>query len=749
MKKGLMSLVALLLLLTPMTSFAAETDFVVPYTLDNTEESNYEDAVYDTENTGVVDWSDKVIYELVDDVPKLEDVDWKGLSDEDLTEVINHSSYEEVGMFLLGLTDEEFEEILTRDTTLIYPIYTFRDTGETIIDENGEEIPVQEQGILAEHYYEHAIGSVMSTFKWEDATGTYKGTADGYFYFRIKKDGTKITDLTVRVYDVTAGQGTVSDYEISGTYGSWKTTSVKSEKENKQWAGIVLNGKYTKPAHYYTLWSISGSGGLGRYDPWNASYTDYTLSYIHSSSDASDTVRIQVNGCNAGMVDGFSGHYKGTIDLVRYDNTLKINPNGGTHGGKTSTYTLATKECKEKTTVSDPTRVGYEFTGWTLSNGSGAGGSLSGTTFTHCNKGATFSTDTDVYSNTTVTSTLKANWVAKNYPYEVRHYKQLSDGSYPETPDETETGTAGNDSSFTGPRKSYTGYMIPDAQTITIGNGSNIISYYYQKNAFNLTVDPAGGTWRGNATPTSLDIPTGDSQIIADPIAPVGATVTLYYHDDADKVLDMEVRKEFSHWTKTGGGTFDTTTKEFTSGNGDALLNANYTGGSITLPVPSERAHYTFIGWDTDPDMDPDTESPDYPSGAVLDVTGNMELHGIWKVNFELNAETLRVLSPHEPVFENGEKGMLQIELVGFVNKVEVTFPYELSRYDDTLDQVYTLTPRLTDSIMQEFYIPLDSAEGEYRITVTAYNEEGDSLTVYPSLTIVGTILDDFRTRLR
>ena len=148
MKKGLMSLVALLLLLTPMTSFAAETDFVVPYTLDNTEESNYEDAVYDTENTGVLDWSDKVIYELVDDVPKLEDVDWKGLSDEELTEVINHSSYEEVGMFLLGLTDEEFEEILSRDTTLIYPIYTFTD----------KEDGTQEQGILAEHYYEHAIG---------------------------------------------------------------------------------------------------------------------------------------------------------------------------------------------------------------------------------------------------------------------------------------------------------------------------------------------------------------------------------------------------------------------------------------------------------------------------------------------------------------------------------------------------------------------------------------------------------------
>ena len=320
---------------TPMTAIAAESTYPLQY-VNAAEENNLSDALYDTEHSPVVDWTDAVVWELSENVPKLEDVEWKELSDEELTEVINHSTYEEVGWFLLGLSDDDLEEILTRDTTLIYPIYTFKDTGETTIDETGEEVPVQEQGILAEHYFEHAISSVMSTFKWEDATGTYKGTADGYFYFRIKQDGTKTTDLTVRVYDVTAGQGTVSDYEISGTYGSWKTTSVKSEKENKQWAGIVLNGKYTKPAHYYTLWAISGRGGLGRYDPWNSSYTDYTLDYTHSSSNVTDTVRIQVNGCNAAMVDGFTGHYKGTIDLVKYNNALKINPNGGSHERKTS-----------------------------------------------------------------------------------------------------------------------------------------------------------------------------------------------------------------------------------------------------------------------------------------------------------------------------------------------------------------------------------------------------------------------------
>lgn len=743
MRKILMGLTVLFLTMTPLPCLAAEGVL----TLDST--SSYEDARYDTKNPEIKDWSDKVMYELVDDVPKLSEVDWKNLSDEDLTEVINHSSYEEVGWFLLGLPEEDFEEILERDTTLIYPIYSYTDTGEVTIDADGEETPIQKKEVLAEHYYEYALQSVVTTFKWENASGTYKGKADGYFYFRIKKDGSKTTDLTVRVYSVKAGQGTVSNYEISGTYGSWETSSVKCEKENETWAGIVLNGKYTKPAHYYTLWSSSGSGGLGRYDPWNSNYTNYTLDYTHFSSSASDTVRIQVNGCNAGMVDGFSGHYKGTIDLVKYNNALKINPNGGVHAGHSTTYQLANKVCESKTTVENPTRPGYEFSGWTLQNETGAAGTFSGKTFTHCNKGAVFSTDTDVYSRTTVTSTLTANWIPKDYPYEVRYYKQLSDGSYPATPDEIETGMAGNDSSFTGPLKSYAGYITPEAQTITIGRGSNVISYYYQKLTFQLTVDPNGGTWRGNAIPTVLDLRTGTSEIIADPIPPVGATVTLHYHNDQEKVVSTEVRKEFRDWSKIGGGTFDSENRTFTSGNGDSTLRANYDGGQITLPIPPEREHYTFMGWDEDPTLDPDMEQPDYQPGETIPVVSDMVLHGIWKVDFELDAEITRVLSPHDPIFKNGEKGVLKIDLVGFVNKVEVIFPYELSRYDDSLNQTYILDPQLTDSITQEFYVPLYSAEGEYRVTVRAYNEEGESLTVYPSLTIAGTILDDFRTRLR
>ncbi len=720
MKKFIWLMLTAVLMLTPMTSFAAEKADASEYKI-----------------------------KFVQTITEVSD--WKSLSDEDLTEAINNSTDEEVGWFLLGLSDEEFEAILLRESPLIYPVMGFSDTGEFYYDETGEKWPVQKKEILADNYYEYAIKSVMSVFSWAD-NGYYTGTADGMWRLRIYKEGSQITSLKIYVYDIEAGEGSLSgsQYKISGTLGSWSTKSVKSEKENGTWAGVVLNGTYTKPAHYYTYWDADIYYN-GRLDPWNSSYTDYTLSTTHRTSDYTDTVRIQCNALNAGMIDGYEETYgegTGYIELERHKNALKINPNGGTHGGNTSTYTLATKKCMETTTVADPTRVGYEFTGWTLTNGTAAGGALSGTTFTHCNSGSVFDTDTDVYSYTTATTTLKANWVAKDYPYEVRHYKQLADGTYPTTPDETETGVAGNDSSFTGPLKSYPGCLTPNAQTITIGSGNNIISYYYQRNSFDLTVDPNGGTWRGNATPTSLTILTGESEIIADPIPPVGANVTLYYHDDDEKVVTEEVRSQFSHWEKSGGGTFDAATKKFTSGNGNASLTAQYTGGSITLPVLS-REHYTFMGWDTEPDIDPDTETPDYQPGATVPVNSDMELHAIWKVNFELDAYIERVLSPHDPVFENGEMGVLKVSLVGFVNKVEVTFPYEMSRYDDTLSTTHTLTPKIVDEVTQEFYVPLYSAEDGYRVTVTAYNEEGESLTVYPNLTTVGSILDDFRTRLR
>ena len=106
MKKLLGLIFAAVVMLTPMTSFAAESTYPLHY-IPAAEENDFSDALYDTEHSEITDWSDAVVWELSEDVPKLEDVDWKVLTDEALTEVINHSTYEEVGWFLLGLEDEE------------------------------------------------------------------------------------------------------------------------------------------------------------------------------------------------------------------------------------------------------------------------------------------------------------------------------------------------------------------------------------------------------------------------------------------------------------------------------------------------------------------------------------------------------------------------------------------------------------------------------------------------------------------
>ena len=114
---------------------------------------------------------------------------------------------------------------------------------------------------------------------------------------------------------------------------------------------------------------------------------------------------------------------------------------------------------------------------------------------------------------------------------------------------------------------------------------------------------------------------------------------------------------------------------------------------------------------------------------------------------FNIIATIERVLTPHDPIFKNGEKGLLKITVYGGVDKVKVTFPSELSTLDDSLDKEYILTPKKSDSINQEFYIPLDAPSKEYMVQVKGF-KNGREKIVYPRLTTNGSILNDIRTRI-
>ncbi len=121
---------------------------------------------------------------------------------------------------------------------------------------------------------------------------------------------------------------------------------------------------------------------------------------------------------------------------------------------------------------------------------------------------------------------------------------------------------------------------------------------------------------------------------------------------------------------------------------------------------------------------------------------------------FGLTARIDRILPPHTPVFQNGESGILSIGVWGYPDYVEIEFPAEMTEQNPELNCrfEYTDKPRYCQEEKIQFMIPLYTpANADYTITVRAY-KEGKQLEQYPELSIVeveGTVLDDFRTRLR
>ena len=121
-------------------------------------------------------------------------------------------------------------------------------------------------------------------------------------------------------------------------------------------------------------------------------------------------------------------------------------------------------------------------------------------------------------------------------------------------------------------------------------------------------------------------------------------------------------------------------------------------------------------------------------------------------LNIGLVAYVKRVLSPHTPVFKKGESGVLHIETIGYVEKVEVFFPQAFVKHDASLNRTFVYeVPEYLQTEEISFMVPLEVTEGEVTILVKAY-KAGTELEKEPellTLTIGGSILDELRTRLR
>ena len=131
------------------------------------------------------------------------------------------------------------------------------------------------------------------------------------------------------------------------------------------------------------------------------------------------------------------------------------------------------------------------------------------------------------------------------------------------------------------------------------------------------------------------------------------------------------------------------------------------------------------------------------------DRVGNYAQEDNIEVNdFDVSSTIERVLSPHEPIFMGGEKGVLKIKLQGGVERVKITFPQALSKLDSNLNTEMVLTPKDEENIDYEFFIPLEAVSGNYSVTVEAFKGEERKVS-QPALQVKGKITDKLRTRIR
>ena len=134
------------------------------------------------------------------------------------------------------------------------------------------------------------------------------------------------------------------------------------------------------------------------------------------------------------------------------------------------------------------------------------------------------------------------------------------------------------------------------------------------------------------------------------------------------------------------------------------------------------------------------------------DRVGNESFYQNDLLGVGLDAYVKRVMEPHTPVFKKGESGILHIRTWGYVEKLEICFPLEMTKEDGSLNRMIVYeTPECVANEEILFMVPLGALDGEMTICVRAY-KSGTGLETEPEMIVIkveDSVLNELRTRLR
>ena len=336
-----------------------------------------------------------------------------------------------------------------------------------------------------------------------------------------------------------------------GTYGGKISSDGLANYNNKDYINIVRKGYKAKSG---AEWN-SKSDGTGTS---HNQATQYNVSRFADLSTSDKTVKLYVNW-----------------EVVPYSITYTLG--GGTATNPTS-YNITTPTF----TLTNPTKSGYEFTGWTGSNGS------------------TPQKTVTITKGSTGNKTYTANWKRINYTITY----QLNGGTVASNPTtynkDTSTFTLNNPTKDGYEFIGWTGSNGSTPQkTVTITKGSTGNKTYtanYQAKSYTISFNSNGGS-----NVSSITKPYGDAVT-----APTNPTKDGYNFSGWYSNTGLTTQYEFTTMPKENITLYAKwTPKNYTisfesnGGSSVASITKPY-GEAVTAPTDPTREDYRFAGWYSD-----------------------------------------------------------------------------------------------------------------------------------------------------
>ena len=248
-------------------------------------------------------------------------------------------------------------------------------------------------------------GVAQAQYYFEDSSIVGGGTLDSYTYSFNAAGGSGAPGNQTKQYAVNFTFPSTIPSRAGHTFLGWANSNVNNATIYK--AGQTVGGLPDTNIEWWAQWqewtytvSYNANGGSGAPGNQTKRYTaNLTLSAARPARTGY-TFKGWSTSSGGGAAYQPGGTYSSNANVTLYavwqvnTYTLTVNPNGGTWSGSTSSQSF-TQNYSSAKSIPNPSRTGYDFTGWSLSGS----GSLSGTTYTY---GAG-------------NGTLTANWRAHTY----------------------------------------------------------------------------------------------------------------------------------------------------------------------------------------------------------------------------------------------------------------------------------------------------------------------------------------------